>query len=98
MKLFLLFPRVLLWKPSRLGLVPKGKLQERFAFARGEWGSLLSQSVEAAKSAAAIRQCRQRTRVAVEQRAERAQLLAELGELSSARLALDGACADVLMR
>ena len=54
-KLFLLLPRMLLWKPSRGGLVPKGKLQERFAaFARGDWGSLLSQSEEAAKSAAAI--------------------------------------------
>ena len=46
-KLFLLLPRMILWKPSRGGLVPKGKLQERFAaFARGDWGSL-SQSVEA---------------------------------------------------
>ena len=92
-KLFLLLPRMLLWKPSRGGMVPKWKLQERFAaFARRDWGSLLSQSEEAAKSAAAIRQRRQRTRVdSVEQRAERAQSLAELGELSSARLALDGA-------
>ena len=33
---------------------PQGKLQERFAaFAGREWGSLLSQSEEAAKSAAA---------------------------------------------
>ena len=84
---------MLLWKPSRGGLVPKGKLQERFAaFAGGDWGSLLSQSEEAAKSAAAIRQRRPRTRVdSVEQRVERAQSLAELGELSSGRLALDGA-------
>ena len=53
---------------------------------------MLSQSEEAAKSVAAVRQLRQRTRVdSIEQRAERAQSLAELGELSSARLALDGA-------
>ena len=40
----------------------------------------------------AIQQRRQRTRVdSIEQRAERAQSSAELGELSSARLALDGA-------
>ena len=52
---------------------PQRKLQERFAaFARGEWGSLFSQSEETAKSAAAIRQRRQRVRVdSVEQRAER---------------------------
>ena len=92
-KLLLLLPRMLLRKPSRVCSVSKGKFQERFdAFARGDWGSLLSQSEEAAKSAAAIRQRSQRTRVdSVEQRAERAQSLAELGELSSARLALDGA-------
>ena len=89
-KLFLLIPRMLLWKPSRGGLITKEKLQERVAaFAKGV-GSLLSQSEEATKSATAIRQ---RTRVdSVEQRAKRAQSLAELGELSSARLALDGAC------
>ena len=84
---------MLLWKPSRGGLVPKGKLQERFAaFAREEWGFLFSQSGEAARFAAAIRQRRKRIRVdSIEQRVERAQSLAELGELSSARLALDGA-------
>ena len=72
---------------------PKGKLQERFAACSGEeWVFLLRQSDEAAKSASAIRQRCQRTRVdSVEQRAERAQALAGLGELPSARLVLDGA-------
>ena len=69
--MFLLLPRMLLWKPSR-GVVLKGKLQERFAaFPRRELASLFSQSEKAAKSAAAVRQRRQRTHVdSVEQRAE----------------------------
>ena len=78
---------------GRGGLIPKNKLRERFAmFAEGHWITLLrqGQAVATAHKAGALRR-RHRQVDSVEKRAERAQALVELGELSSARQALEGA-------
>ena len=51
-KLFLLSPRMLLFKPARGGAVPKRKLEGRFKqFQDGEWLSLLTESSECAEQA-----------------------------------------------
>ena len=43
-KLFLLLPRILLFRQGRGGLIPQNKLRERFAmFAEGHWTTLLRQ-------------------------------------------------------
>ena len=88
-KLFLLLPRMLLFCPGRGGMIPKKKLQERFLLiAQGEWLKLLRLSHEVAQSRArGSRRIRQNQVDSVERRAERAQALAQLGELSSARQA-----------
>ena len=67
--------------------MPKKKLQERFLIvAQGEWLKLLRLSHEVAQSQApGSRRIRQNQVDSVERRAERAQALAQLGELSSAR-------------
>ena len=70
--------------------MPKKKLQDRFSlFARGEWLQLLRLSQDAAECRGS-RRIRQARADSVENRAERAQALAQLGELSSARQALEG--------
>ena len=47
-KLFFLLPRLLLFRPPRGGLIPRGRLQERLArFAAGDWEALLLSSLEA---------------------------------------------------
>ena len=89
-KLFLLLPRLLLFRSCRGGTIPKKKLQDRFSlFARGEWLQLLRLSQDAAECRGS-RRIRQARADSVEHRAERAQGLAQLGELSSARQALEG--------
>ena len=64
-KLFLMAPRMLLFRKAR-GLIPENQLQERFArFARGQWGALLLDSQEAvdeASSSNGNRFCRQEGR------------------------------------
>ena len=46
-KLFLLLPRLLLSRPARGGLIPRGRLQERVSrFSAGEWSSLLEMALE----------------------------------------------------
>ena len=91
-KLFFMLPRMLLQKPGKGGLVPKSKLRERFAqFADGRWMDLIVSSREAAVAASNAKA--RRTRIcpdSLERRAERARAMAALGELSSARLALEG--------
>ena len=87
-KLFLLLPRMLLQRPSRGGLVPKSKLQERLRrFAIGDWIGLLQE-------ASMIVKCRKRPsndfKDEVVLRAARAEKLAQFGELSAARQALEG--------
>ena len=92
-KLFLLLPRILLFRSGRGGLIPKNMPLERFAsFAEGQWIALLRQGQEAAEAhKAGVLRRRHRQVDSVEKRAERAQALVELGELSSARQALEGA-------
>ena len=91
-KLFLLLPRLVLYRSSRGGIISKKTLQERFhQFARGEWLQLLAAGEEAAESRVrGSRRIRSNFSESFERRAERAQQLANLGELSSARLALEG--------
>ena len=87
-KLFLLLPRMLLHRPPRGGLISKEKLGARFQlFAQGQW---------AASASCDDRQLRDGRRRRVngddlERRAKRAELLVGMGELSSARQALEGA-------
>ena len=93
-KLFLLLPRMLLHRPARGGLVPKAKLIERFAkFGRGEWADLVEESIRSAEagSQAAIRKRRRQEDDDLARRVARAERLARLGELSSARQALESA-------
>ena len=78
---------------SRGGLMPKGRLKERVTkFCAGELIPLLEASMEGAmvgrSAQAKRRRCQKDT---VERRAARALGLAQLGELSSARQALEGA-------
>ena len=91
-KLFILLPRMLLFKPPRGGKVAKNKLLDRFTkFAQGQWLELLSASAEASKSAADIRARRSRTRMdPMDQRVQRAEALLSMGEISAARHALEG--------
>ena len=84
----MLLPRLLLHRPAR------GGLEERFAdFARGEWMSLLEGSRKCAEEAATAHRRRRRKAQGndVEKRAARALNFVQLGELSSARQALEGA-------
>ena len=93
-KLFLLLPRLLLHRPARGGNVPKSRLCERFAdFAAGRWGELLEQSRHCADQAASATRRRRRRREGdnVQRRADRAQALVQMGELSAGRHALEGA-------
>ena len=91
-KLLMLLPRMVLHRGPRGSLVPKSKLAERFElFAQGEWQSLLEASGECDYQAAVSRQ-RSRRRVRDdERRAARTEMLVGMGELSSARQALEGA-------
>ena len=91
-KLFVPLPRMLLYKPFRGGLVPKSRLLARFsAFSNGDWEQLLIASRECAEAAVQVRSRRRRTRVpTVDQRADRAEQLVHLDELSAARMALEG--------
>ena len=92
-KLFLLVPRMLLFRSVRGGLIPKNQLRGRFdRFVRGEWIGLLIEGENMAVEASSARSRRRRTRVdSVERRAERAQVLVALGEISAGRAALEGA-------
>ena len=91
-KLFLMIPRMLLVKPRKGSLMPKSKLRERFAqFAQGRWIALISASRDVSFAVAVAKSRRSRNLAdTVERRAERARVLASMGELSSARLALEG--------
>ena len=92
-KLFLLAPRMLLFRRPRGGSISKEKLTDRFAkFARGEWTELLAWSHACAEEAGVASRRRQRRPENQEElRAARALALVQLGELSSARQALEGA-------
>ena len=90
-KLLLLLPRVLLFRPSRGGLVPRKKLESRFAqFQAGQWVQLLDEGTQCAQEAhsRSIRRSR-RNNDEESQRAARALSRVQLGELSAARQALE---------
>ena len=92
-KLFFLLPRILLHRPPRGGLVPKAQLQERVDKSlQGQWVALLETSLELSIQGAAA-SCRRRRgqKDTIERRAARAFELCQLGKLSSARQALEGA-------
>ena len=92
-KLFMMLPRMLLHRPPRGGLVSRDKLVRRFdMFSRGEWSGLIEASA-ACDLQAAVGRRRRRRRPGddLERRAARAEMLVHLGELSSARQALEGA-------
>ena len=97
-KLFMLLPRLLLHRPARGGMVPRKKLEERVScFQEGMWLRLLeeSQSSEAQAHQASSR--RRRNQVdSLEKRANSALSLVQLGELSAARVALEGAAPRTL--
>ena len=91
-KLFLLLPRMLLHRRPRGGLIAKSKLVERFEkFNRGEWVQLIRASVECDEQAVVSRRRKRRGGNDLEHRATRAFNLIQVGELSSARQALEGA-------
>ena len=93
-KLFLLLPRLLLHKPPRGGLVLRKKLEECFAaFAVGRWAELLRASREADVQASAQKVRRRRREFTDDllRRAQRAVSFVQMGELSAARQALEGA-------
>ena len=84
--------RMLLHRPARGGHIPRAKLISRFeSFVRGDWGSLILASRECSTQAAVVRRRRsRRTEDNLEHRAARAEVLVHMGELSSARQALEG--------
>ena len=77
-KLFLLLPRMFLFRPPRGGLLPKSRLLDRVSqFHRGSWINLL----------VVQRRHRRTQQDSVERRAERAEALVQVGELSAGRQA-----------
>ena len=92
-KLLLLLPRLLLSKPPRGGTIGKDKLVKKFQmFANGQWQELFRFGVQCAEELGnARRRHRRRVTDSEAKRGERASMLAQLGELSSARQALEGA-------
>ena len=87
-KLFLLLPCLLLHRPPRGGNVPKCQLMERFSdFAGGRWFHLLEQSRAYATQASVTSRRRRRRPQGDEERrrADRAQALVQMGELSAGR-------------
>ena len=92
-KFFLLFPHMLLFRPSRGGKIPKPQLLERFAkFQRGQWSELVEEGAILAEEAHSVC-CRKRRmqKADVPRRAHRALRCVLDGELSAARQALEGA-------
>ena len=80
-KLFMLLPRIFLFRPPRGGLVPKATFKARFEkFAAGGWTSLLRESGHVAHVAAGGHRRRRRTQIdSVERKAERAEALVPFG-------------------
>ena len=92
-KLFMLLPRMILHRPPRGGQMPRKKLEERVQlFQSGQWLQLLEASVSNDMQGHQVSSRRRRRQIdSVEKRAERARSLVHLGELSAARVALEGA-------
>ena len=86
-KLFLLLPRLLLFRPTRGGLIPKQQLQNRFS-----WEQLLLQSEECEAVASKAFQRKRTTQADTpKRRTDRAQSLVMVGEVSAGSHALEGA-------
>ena len=85
-------PRLLLARPPRGGLVPQGRLKERVArFSAGEWVPLLEMSLECSMQGnVASRRRRRRATDDLQCGVGRVLGLAQMGELSHARRALEG--------
>ena len=97
-KLFPMFPRLLLHKPPKGGLVPKKQLQHRFeVFTKGDWASLLIASMEHATrvAQASSRRSRRRNHDNLESKGARAEALIHIGEPSAACQALERIQTDV---
>ena len=94
-KLFLLLPRMLLFRPARGGLVPRKQLEARFkSFHDGRWIQLLNEgavSSEKSHTQSARRRRRAQDDDDEAKRAARALSLEQVGDLSAARQALKGA-------
>ena len=92
-KLFMLLPRMLLFRPARGGVVHRKKLEGRIRqFQEGDWIALLNDSANcAAQAKVASVRARRRDRSDEATRAARAPSLVQVGELSAARQALEGA-------
>ena len=92
-KLFMLLPRMLLHRLPRGGVVERGKLLKRFdQFNRGAWTSLVGASRTCCQQAAVVRRRRSRRgENDLGRLVDRAEALVHMGELSSARQALEGA-------
>ena len=92
-KLFLLLPRLLLHQGPRGGTIAKQKLLGRFEkFNSGAWLDLLEESRKVTHEAAQVRRRRnRRTEDDLTRRVSRAEALVHMGEVSSARQALEGA-------
>ena len=93
-KLFLLLPRLLLFRPPRGGLIPKQQLQNRFSlFSRGEWEQLLLQSEECVAVASKAFQRKRRTQIDTpERRADRAESLVTIGFCRPSRVGGSASC------
>ena len=92
-KLYLLLPRMLLFRPPRGGNIPKQRLVDRFtAFSQGDWELLLRESEGCDAAGCQGFQRRRRNQIDTpERRADRTQSLIMMGEVSAGRQALEGA-------
>ena len=85
-KLFLLLPRMLLFRPTTGGNVSKGHLMERLdLFTNGQWNQLIARSNQISQAVASINARRRRHEAGsdLEHRAARAEKLVALGEFVS---------------
>ena len=86
-KLFLLLPRLLLFRSARGGNIHKGKLAQCFQdFSEGRWSELLRVSTQSAEDASKAHSRKRRHRIVeqeLDRRAARALSLVQMGELSS---------------
>ena len=90
-KLFFLLPKMLLHRPPLGGLLPKPQLLDRFSsFNRGQWINLLITSQDCLERASQAQRRRRPTQHQdnLERRAEWAEALVQIGELSAGRQAL----------
>ena len=91
-KLFFLIPRMLLSRLPRGGLIPRKKLESRFAaLAAGHWIELIDASCEMCRKTKEAMVRRSRRQGSTDMEVARAEKLAKMGELSAARQVLESA-------